>query len=523
MAAVVYLSLSLAGIRYGLPDSGHFFSYNCDELNYIEVLSQLNPREGKLNPHPFYTHPTCYLFMNATALLIAQKIGWIPSGDKEFFRKNPHLFARFYLVGRGLQILCGLAILVACGFFLKKIFNSHVASITVFFLSVCPAFIAASHFSQASIPVALFATISILSLLMALQEEFSNRWLFVGSFFAGVAIGTKYSALALFAPVLYGALCAPKKAKSSLLSLFLLVFGFVLTNPFFVLANKSFVEGASFNMRSNQMPIPKFWEGLIFPFKVAFAQGLGWPLLLLCSAGLLFLIFKSRNNQKIILILVWVLGFYVATVRVGYIATSARVFIVIPMIILMAGLFLNDLGKIHPKGKWIGFAFFCFTFIFTARYSLALVNLRLTYPTQKQVSDWVVAHVPRDKTIGIPGVIYWWTPDIVYQSAHHPERMHKPYKVQGFNFSLEKLQSEKPDYAINTEWERSNCSHLIPAETCNAYFDYFEESGDYEVAKRFPRKVGFGNWVWDRPEIFLHFDDDLWMTAMTVYKKKSSK
>ena len=201
IAAACYLSMAIAGMHFGLPDSGHNLSYNCDELNYIEVLSRLKPSEGKINPHPFFTHPTGYLLMNGTALLAMRAVGWIPKGDQEFFRLNPYLFARFYLVGRTLQVFFGLALLIAGWFVFRKIWGDSVASYTLLLLAVSPSFVATSHFSQANMPVALFMFFALAALWFGVSKGFAEKWLYFASYLNGLAISIKVSALAFFAPI----------------------------------------------------------------------------------------------------------------------------------------------------------------------------------------------------------------------------------------------------------------------------------------------------------------------------------
>src|SRR5205823_1786796 len=70
--------------------------------------------------------------------------------------------------------------------------------------SVTPSFVAASHFSQASLPVAALAFLSLGCLM--LDAHYARRnpgWLLAAAFFCGLAISTKYSAFPMLLPIAY--------------------------------------------------------------------------------------------------------------------------------------------------------------------------------------------------------------------------------------------------------------------------------------------------------------------------------
>ena len=80
-AIAVYMTLSLAGIHYGLPQENHPLSYNTDETTWLEALASIRPSEGRFNPHPKFTHPTFYLEAYGVAVGVLAKAHWITVGQ----------------------------------------------------------------------------------------------------------------------------------------------------------------------------------------------------------------------------------------------------------------------------------------------------------------------------------------------------------------------------------------------------------------------------------------------------------
>ncbi len=153
IALGLYLVFALAGIHYGLPHDNHLLSYNADETTWLEAVSLIKP--GHYNPHPHLAHPTFYLEVYGTTLAVLAKTGWLPNGQsKEWFRNHPDQFARIYLAGRYVQVAFGVLLLVAAWGVGQLVFGRLAAGLAVLLLAVTPSLVAASHFSQANVPVA---------------------------------------------------------------------------------------------------------------------------------------------------------------------------------------------------------------------------------------------------------------------------------------------------------------------------------------------------------------------------------
>ena len=205
LAILLYLSLALSGIHYGLPVENHPLSFNCDETTWLEALSHLNPKQGKWNPHPQLQHPTLYLEAYAATVAILAKAGWIPSTKiKNGFEPIRNNSAAFIWPRAILQVLFGVILLIAVWRIASILFGASAAGISVLLLAVTPSLIGASHFSQANLPVASLAFLALGAMLIHEHKGGDERrWFYIATFLTGFAASAKYSAAPLALPLAY--------------------------------------------------------------------------------------------------------------------------------------------------------------------------------------------------------------------------------------------------------------------------------------------------------------------------------
>jgi len=100
------------------------------------------------------------------------------------------------------------------------------------------------------------------------------------------------------------------------------------------------------------------------------------------------------------------------------------------------------------------------------------------------------------------------------------ERLSAPYRMQDLEFSIEKAQRLKPDFILVSDYERQHCvDWAIYAGRCAGFLNWLDSGESYRPVQRFPREVGWKSWRWKRPENSPAFDDDLWITTLTLYER----
>jgi hypothetical protein len=515
---LIYLALAFSGIHYGLPKSDRVLSYNTDETTWLEAIGRMKS-ENRLNPHPTLGHPTFYLGIYGAALGTAGLTGWLPiRADKEWLRKHPDQFARFYLVGRYLQILFGVLLILSFWALIRTIWGATAAGISTLLLSVTPAFIAASHFSQASLPVTALTFWSLACLLMDGHRKPDHpRWVYAGALFAGLAISTKYSAFPLVFPLFYQIWHHRPQPRKTIVTAVFLALGFFIGSPFALLTPHLFLQGFIHHAAENVEPVTPLWRKILYPWTYSFRFAMGGFLEIVCIIAGVWHVTHKKWNPTLTL---WMTIFIAAVTTVGYIATPERVLIGVPALVIGAGLLLAYGIKQGGMAKNATYVLTAVLFFATLLPTLSIVQLRRQKPLQTQASEWILSEITINRPIGVPRSIYWWTPDAIHQSMTRPERMAAPYRVINLDFSVENATQARPDFIVVSDYEKLHCSYW-PAYTdrCGPFFQWLESGTTYRLVKRFDRDVRWMGWRWKRPESTPSFDDDLWATSLTIYER----
>ena len=175
------------------------------------------------------------------------------------------------------------------------------------------------------------------------------------------------------------------------------------------------------------------------------------------------------------------------------------------------------------KNVWPTFLLFLTLLVGTILPSLALVGLHRQKPIPEQASAWIQENIPAGSSIGILRAdgVYWWTPSIIYESATHPERLKNPYHVIALGFSVSRTEQSKPDYILASGPERMNEAHRVPEG--RDFLKWLEAGKTYRPVKDFSRDLHVGSWRWNRPELPLYADDDLWAPTIQIYQRLPAK
>lgn len=99
------LFFAFGGIRYGLPDDDHILTYNCDETQWLEAFTYIQPSKGRWSRQPLLHRPAGYFLLYGAGIAAPGAVGWLPLGaDKTWCGEHPEIFGLFFLVGRFLQV-----------------------------------------------------------------------------------------------------------------------------------------------------------------------------------------------------------------------------------------------------------------------------------------------------------------------------------------------------------------------------------------------------------------------------------
>lgn len=188
-------ALRTVGIGYGLPAV-----YNPDEVAIMNRAVALG--QNALNPHNFL-YPTFYfyvLFAWEGALFI---VGWIAGWfatlaafEQQYFL-DPSLF---YLAGRLLSVLCGVATIWATWRLGAQLFGRIAGLSAAALLAVAPLAVRDAHYVKHDVPVTLLIVLTHLALSNLATGRPASRWWMAGVL-AGLALSTHYYAIFVLVPV----------------------------------------------------------------------------------------------------------------------------------------------------------------------------------------------------------------------------------------------------------------------------------------------------------------------------------
>ncbi len=195
--AVAFLLRSV-GIRWGLPDAVHYFSFHPDEWVLLGYTLGLNFPQGQFDPQ-FYNYGTVYLYLLHLAILLGTTYGWLvmPNDLAQY-----EAVAGLYLTGRWLSVIAGVLTCWLTWEMGKRLGRYWCAATAAFLLAIVPLHTLHCHFLTTDATATLFTTGALLAALR-LYENGGRGALITASVSIGLAAATRYNAaLVGIAPLL---------------------------------------------------------------------------------------------------------------------------------------------------------------------------------------------------------------------------------------------------------------------------------------------------------------------------------
>lgn len=390
------LSLDLVGIDWGLP-----YLWNSDE-KIDQAATMVHYRT--LNPE-YFVNPTLHIYAVTAAVAAAR--AWHPEqGVQLSFRRiapmtdprhpaRPMQFLAMRLA-RGVSVAAAVLtvwLVFALG---RRQFDEPTALLAAAFVAVTMGLVTMAHYAT----VESLLILLVVSALGAIERVAvtGGRWSYVGAgALAGLAVSTKYTAVLLAVPFLAAHVrqwgwrrAAGRDALGRLVpGLAAIPAAFLTGTPYAVLSWSRFgQEAIVFNWLTGAPGGSLMAGGRSYEaYAVHLVNALGWPLFLLCLAGLAAAAGGVRRkgaagNRAALVHLIWVLAFYGVY---GLSPHNALRFIlpVVPSLVLLAAHWSvtvrRELRPGAPRLTW------------TAGVALVLAY-SLAYSAR---CDWMFLHDPR--------------------------------------------------------------------------------------------------------------------------------
>jgi len=403
--------LRIWGINHNFPDVNRYF-YETEEYPSVQIAMGFGG--GDLNPYSF-NKPSLYYYLlfghYGFFYLLGKALGFF-NNLTDFVKFYFNSTWIFYLIGRLLSVIFGVASIYMAYRIGREIFDRKVAIITSAMLAITPIHV---EFSQQALPDILGLFLSLASVYFSLlaYKNFSLKNLILSSIFAGLALSSKYHygfiILALFV-IIFMQASKERRAKYYyfkiiLICLLLFILAFIIGTPFAVLDYKYFLrsilelekaKAGSSVLLGHRENIPNWWIEHLFQLARPNTFGIG--MLFISILGVFFAFI--RHTWKYIVLLSIVLFFYAFFSVSKWIWSPAHyLLVIIPYLLLLGNSFVVDSFsklKINRLSQII-----LFLIIALPPFITVCINDNLnSYPDTKSVAKkWIESNIVKGSKI----------------------------------------------------------------------------------------------------------------------------
>ena len=442
LAAILALAALLRfwGLRWGLPNSLHAYSYHPDE--FLTVGAAAMALSSAL-PY-FYNYPSLYVYL--AALAIAVGTGYGLTGP-----------AAPYLCARAVTALLGIGAVWVIYWAANRLWqpchsdqsgprhsglseqspepptsSKMTGILAALVLCVAPLHVQHSHFATVDVPATLFVAVCLGFAGLVLQRGLLRDNMLCGAM-AGLAAGTKYNAglvvLALIAAHVFRDLSgaqipaspAPlalsgrrpyRRAAKLLAGIGCAIAAFVISTPGVIFQWSAFRHGFLYEIVHSRvghgLTFVHTGNGFLFTFTSSLWCGLGPALAILfvvCAGyGL------ARLDRRALIILAFALPYY-ALISLSEVRFARYGLPLFPAAALLIAWGATDLWKRLPESiRWVWAGVLTAAVAGTLLYAVALDRLFVQPTPQDRAARWIFGNIPRGSTIGVIEAPWFYSP-----------------------------------------------------------------------------------------------------------------
>ena len=474
----------LIGIRWGLPDALHWYSYHPDEYQIFSSVANLDFFDGKFNPH-FFNYPSLFIYLTYVAHLLLSGFGvfTLNANDPNFIWQWPQ---QILLTARWLSALFGAGTAVLVFAIIKSWRPKLHVSYAVFgglLMAFVPGHVQHSHFATVDVAATFFVTLS-LWLAVYIQNSLHPARTFLWScFVAGLAAATKYNAgIVVLAPL--GVLLLDEHLRSRLKVLLpalvgITFLGFVIGCPYSILNFKEFWgDGHNAGVAYELLVHPREGQGDVF---VGTGNGwiyhlitnlpfvLTWPLLLLCFVGIWQVCTRKEICKQRWPLLIFAVIFFLS-LGLSQVRFMRYVLPLVPPMLIFAIYGVRWLKVL--LGKKFSISICSLILLITFWGCLNALSNFIAVDPRTNAAEYLKAKVNAPTKVGIIDVPRFWSPpltpqDVIFGSnltladIEKTEPQHR-FHFEIIGFDVNKLQKQKPEWFVMSEFEWRDEERLQP-------------------------------------------------------------
>lgn len=404
------LALRLLGIDFGLP-----YVFYPDETVIVNHAVAFGT--GDLNPH-YFIYPSLYMYVMSIIYGFTYVVGWLTgifTSTADFARLFFNDVTLFYLPGRLISALCGVASVAMVYLLGRRAYNIRVGLISASFLAFSVYHVEYSHFLKTHVPAGLLVIIGLYMAVSIYNDNCKDnllRYIFCGAV-AGLATSTIYHAgFVLISMVLacmlhrHDSLTDDDKMPKIIIMVIACFVFFILGTPFALLDWSSFIRditaGASMSFKGG------FWErGTFYPFTSLLAT-MGSPLGFVSLLGMGYALLRHRPVDLILVSQPLLLAGFLMLFAVKQ---PHHMLIAFPALSILGALFVADIigFLIRPRIlKVVTLVLVTVLILINPTIISFQSSYRLTLPDTRELSkNWIEANInPGSKIVMDSGKYY---------------------------------------------------------------------------------------------------------------------
>lgn len=485
---VIAFIFRIWGIRWGLPDMLHDFTYHPDEIFQVGAMLRINPFAFEFDPG-FYNYPSGYMNLSSAVLRITTQYG-MPVDDS---------LTGIYLVARLVVVVLGTLAVPVVYSAANRLYGRAAGILAALVLAITPLHIVHSHFATVDVPAAFWANVTVLAASVMISKP-AARWYVIAGVAAGFAAGTKYNAAIVFLPVLVAHFIQPgadrffnRIGDGRLWTAFgAFLTGFIISTPAIFTAHEKYMDGFLYEMRHAGSG-----HGLVFQDKGpgwfdvmvnSLGYGLGVFLLVMAVAAVGMAIVRRKPGDW--LILSFVVPYYIM-ISLSEVRFARYVILILPPLAMLVGRMIAEVYQVvrdqsGPVIRWSWVAICAAVLVYTGIYAAALDRLFILPDTRTQAAEWFHNNVEPQATIGFPTVPWFYSPPLspgttaINRSDRFRGTQESDYKIivnqdpnEEWDVSL--IESSKPDYVVMSDFEYEDVLRL-KVKKAMKYMDVLDTS-----------------------------------------------
>ena len=464
------LGVRLIGIRWGLPNAEHYYSYHPDEwLILLASYFTVNPYAGEFLPG-FYNYGTLPMYLWSVWLhwlSAAGVIGGLP--DAPTPEQVAALRAQLSLWGRVLVALMGAGTAVVVGRTLAIVAGVQAGVVAGLVIAFAPALVVHSNFMTVDVPTTFFVALAFYQAVALTRSSHPLRTLLWSAVWAGCAAGSKYNAgLALIAPLvnlwILPALSVGRRTAWSLVATGVAGLTFALVCPGIWADSERFWSHFWYEVRHVGRGHGEIFTdtglGWLFHIRPNLSTGFGAIGLIASVAGWAV---YGRRFPALWGVLAASLAYYllIGAAEVRFLRYTFPLF---PTLAVGVGLLWTPASPNPMKLLALG------ALLWQLLSASSLVLCMRRPDARDQAAQWVRANLPPGTRIGFPTVPWFYTPplfpetgELRWQDRLQYAQNAQPYQLIPLappEWDAEALQATLPEYLIISEFEERDVQRI---------------------------------------------------------------